>query len=63
MRIVVDRALCSGHAQCNAVDEDLFPVDDLGYSDVVEREVPAGLADVAERGASACPERAIRLLE
>lgn len=60
MRIVVDKALCSGHAQCNAVDEDLFPVDDLGYS-VAEGEVPQELEDVAARGAAACPEQAIRL--
>lgn len=63
MRIVVDRTLCSGHAQCNAVDEDLYPVDDLGYSEVDEATVPSGAEDLAERGASACPERAIRLVD
>lgn len=61
MRIIVNKQLCSGHAQCNAVDEDLFPLDDLGYSEVTDGTVPAGLEKVAGRGASACPERAIRL--
>ena len=30
---------CVGHAQCFAVDEDLFPVDDAGYSAVTVFEV------------------------
>lgn len=57
----MDKALCSGHAQCNVVDEDLFPVDDLGYSEVSDGRVPAGQEQVAQRGVAACPERAITI--
>lgn len=32
MKIRLDRSLCAGHAQCYAVDPDLFPLDDDGYS-------------------------------
>ncbi|HEY9562545.1 MAG TPA: ferredoxin [Nocardioides sp.] len=61
MRIIVDKALCSGHARCHAVDEDLFPVDDIGYLEPEDQDVPEGLLEVARRGMSACPERAIAL--
>ena len=63
MRIVVDKTLCVGHARCHALEPDLFPIDDLGYVDVTELEVPADLAARARRAVSACPERAIAVVE
>ncbi|HYB80227.1 MAG TPA: ferredoxin, partial [Mycobacterium sp.] len=32
MRVRLDKSKCVGHAQCYAVDPDLFPIDDSGYS-------------------------------
>ena len=63
MKVAVDKALCSGHARCNAVDEDLFPLDDLGYVEFDTAEIPAGQEGPARRGADAWPERALSLLE
>lgn len=63
MKVTVDKTLCSGHARCNAVDEDLFPLDDLGYVQLDDPEVPDGQEDLARGGAAACPERALGLLE
>ncbi|OAA27385.1 ferredoxin [Frankia sp. EI5c] len=64
MRIVVDRALCVGHARCHALEPDLFPIDDLGYVDVTDPELPAAdQAARARRAAAACPERALRVVE
>ncbi len=59
MRIRVDRAKCQGHALCAAAAPDLFTLDDDGYSNVGEIDVPPGMEDLARRGALACPERAI----
>ena len=63
MRICVDRAKCSGHALCAATAPDLYTLDDDGYSNVGELDVPAGMEDLARRGMETCPERAITLAE
>ncbi len=63
MKIRIDKAACVGNARCWAVSEDLFPLDEDGYIDVEEIEVPAGMEDLARRGARACPERVIKIVE
>lgn len=61
MRLRVDRDKCSGHARCGAVSEEIFPLDDIGYSSLDERDVePSELALVIE-GVEACPEHALVL--
>ncbi|HLM06233.1 MAG TPA: ferredoxin [Blastococcus sp.] len=62
MKIVVDKARCSGHARCAAAGPDLYELDDLGYNALTELEVPAGMEKQAQDGAAACPERAITLV-
>jgi ferredoxin len=63
VRVQVDRARCQGHARCWAEAPDLFVLDDDGYSAVNDVEVPPELEDAARRGANACPERAIVIVE
>ncbi|HTV96098.1 MAG TPA: ferredoxin [Steroidobacteraceae bacterium] len=59
MKIRIDKAKCVGNARCAAVAPQLFPLDDEGYISVQEIEVPAGMEELARRGARACPERII----
>jgi ferredoxin len=61
MKVRVDRELCQAHGQCNMVSEELFPLDDEGYSAIESggKEVPAGEEDVAEEGVYNCPARAL----
>jgi ferredoxin len=61
MKIVVDKGKCSGHARCAAIAPEVYELDDLGFVDITEREVPPGLEEPARKGAATCPERAIRL--
>ena len=63
MRVHVDRARCQGHARCWAEAPGLYVLDDDGYSAVDEVDVPAGMEDAARRGAAACPERVITIVE
>lgn len=63
MKIIIDRDRCAGHARCNAVAGDLFPLDDLGYIDTDGFVVPPGQEELARRGARACPERIITVEE
>jgi ferredoxin len=62
-RVVVDRARCQGHARCWAESDELYRLDDDGYSAIAEVDVPGHLGDAARRGAAACPERAITIVE
>lgn len=63
MRVRLDRAKCSGHARCFAVDPDLFPIDDLGYSALVDHDVAPEDEAKVRAGVAACPEMALTLDE
>jgi ferredoxin len=63
VKIRVDTTICSGQARCAAAAPAVYSLDDEGYNSTDEREVAdAQLAD-ASRGALACPEGAITLLD
>ena len=63
MKIRINKVACVGNARCWAISEELFPLDEDGYIEVEEVEVPAGMEALARRGARACPERVIEILE
>ncbi|MCB1689957.1 MAG: ferredoxin [Halioglobus sp.] len=63
MKIRIDKANCVGNARCWAVSESLFPLDDDGYILIEEADVPPGMEAQARRGARACPERVITIIE
>lgn len=63
MKVRIDKAACVGNARCAAVSELLYPLDDDGYIAVEEVEVPEGMETLARRGARACPERVITIIE
>lgn len=63
MKIHLERKKCAGHAQCYAVDPDLFPIDDEGFSTIEDQTVPAGDEQTARDGVAACPELALTLDE
>ena len=63
MKIRINKAACVGNARCWAISEELFPLDDDGYIAVEEVDVPPGLEALAKRGARACPERVIEIIE
>ena len=61
MRVTVDTSACVGHARCNAVAPDVYDLDDDGYAQPLDGQVPPALEQQARDGADACPERAITL--
>ena len=63
MRIKVNTTLCSGHARCVAVAPRVYVLNDDGYNVTAEMVVAPGLEEEARRGARACPERAITVVE
>ena len=63
MEIIIDRAKCVGHARCKVVAGDLYPLDEAGYISIDKLAVPEGQEVMAQRGAKACPERIITVLD
>ena len=65
MRIRVDAARCTGHARCAALGPDLYELDAEGFNLLrgSEIECPPELEEQAQRGAEACPELAITIVE
>jgi ferredoxin len=61
MKLRLERPACAGHALCNAIDEDLFPLDDEGYSTVESRTVKIGEEERTRQGVESCPEHALFL--
>ncbi|WAJ42615.1 ferredoxin [Mycobacterium sp. Aquia_216] len=63
MRVRLERSRCVGHAQCYAVDPDLFPIDESGYSILEEHEVSPEDVELIRDGVASCPEMALFLDE
>lgn len=63
MKVRLEQSKCVGHAQCYAVDPELFPIDDSGYSTLEEREVRPEDEALIRDGVAACPEIALILEE
>ena len=63
MKIKIERAGCAGHARCNAVAPHLYELDDNGYIATDGFAVAPGDEDLARKGARACPERVIVIVE
>ena len=63
MRVRLEYSRCTGHAQCSAVDPELFPLDDLGYSALQAREVAPATERRVRDAVAACPEGALVLDE
>lgn len=63
MRVGLEKSKCVGHAQCYAVDPDLFPIDDSGYSILEDHEVSPEDAQVTRDGVASCPEMALFIEE
>lgn len=63
MKVRLEQSRCVGHAQCYAVDPDLFPIDDSGYSTLEDHEVQPGDEQTVRDGVAACPELALSIEE
>ena len=63
MKIRLDQERCVGHAQCYAVDPDLFPIDEAGYCVLQDRQVGPEDEQLIRDGVAACPEMALILEE
>jgi ferredoxin len=61
MKIVVDRAKCTGLGICESVAPEAFEVDDDGNLVLKVDAVPDQLLDQVQRAIQGCPTGALRL--
>ena len=63
MKVRLEQSRCVGHAQCFAVDPELFPIDEAGNSTLQERDVAPEDVQLTRDGVASCPEMALVLDE
>jgi ferredoxin len=63
VKVRLEKSRCVGHAQCYAVDPNLFPIDASGYSILEEHEVSPEDEQVIRDGVASCPEMALIIEE
>lgn len=63
MKIRVIEGKCSGQARCAAAAPEIFVLNEDGYLDIPEVHIASEREALARRGARACPERAIEVIE
>jgi ferredoxin len=63
VKVRLEQSKCVGHAQCYAVDPELFPIDESGYSIVEEHQVRPEDEALTRDGVASCPEMALVLEE
>jgi sterol 14alpha-demethylase len=63
MRIVIDRELCRGHAQCMGEVPEVFDVDSRGALTVLQPSPPPALRARLEVAARYCPTGAIQIVD
>ena len=61
MKIVLDRARCTGIGICEAIAPSVFEVDDNGELVVLSAEVPEGALEEVTEAVGGCPALALRL--
>jgi ferredoxin len=62
VKVWADNQICEAHGQCAMVDEELFPLDEDGYSALGGGAVvPPGKEETARVGVDACPLQALHL--
>ena len=63
MRIKVDNDKCQGHNRCITVAQELFDLDEYGYShEKDDGAVPKELVEKARLAVANCPERAVKIV-
>ena len=63
MKIRVNNEKCQGHARCWSLAPEVFNLDDSGYILAGDIAVTPGLEALAARGARACPEKALQVID
>lgn len=62
LKVVINKPACCGYGVCAEICPDVFKLDANGIVYVEDKIVPAGMAALAQEGADACPQSALKLV-
>lgn len=60
-KVVVDFDLCQGHGVCEGEAPEVFELDEEGYLQILQDDVPETERANVEKAVKHCPQRAIRI--
>ena len=63
LKVVVDKQACCAYGLCAEICPDVYKLDDNGIVFVENDIVPEGMEELAQEGADACPQLAIKVIE
>lgn len=61
MRVEVDDDRCGGHGTCCTLCPEVFTLNDDGYAEVLDPEVPAAFEVAVREAVRTCPAQAISI--
>ena len=62
LKVVINKPACCGYGVCAEICPDVYKLDANGIVYVEDEIVPAGMAALAQEGADACPQSALKLV-
>jgi ferredoxin len=62
LKVEIDKAACCAYGLCAEICPDVYKLDDNGIVYVDNELVPEGMEELAQEGADACPQMAIKVL-
>jgi ferredoxin len=63
LKIEINKSACCAYGLCAEICPDVYKLDANGIVYTDEEFVPEGMEELAEEGAAACPQLAIKLVE
>jgi ferredoxin len=62
LKVVINKPACCGYGVCAEICPDVYKLDDNGMVYVNTEIVPDGMEALAQEGADACPQSALKLV-
>ena len=63
LKVEVDKKACCAYGLCAEICPDVYKLDENGIVYLENDIVPEGMEELAEEGAAACPQMAIKVIE
>lgn len=62
LKVIINKPACCGYGVCAEICPAVFKLDENGMVYVDDEIVPAGMEALAQEGADACPQAALKLV-
>lgn len=63
LKVVINKPACCGYGVCAEICPSVYKLDEHGMVFVDDEIVPAGMEALAQEGADACPQSALKIVD